>query len=107
MAGNGGRPEVQAFYGALAGRKVRKVILTTSTFSRDAIEFAKQVGESIVLVDGVRLAGLMIRHGVGVDRRRAIPLPQVDETYLRREPRSGDSESRSPRPSWRYPENQR
>jgi restriction system protein len=56
---------VQGFYGALAGRRARKgVFITTSTFTREAREFASQVAESIVLTDGARLSSLMIEHGV-------------------------------------------
>jgi restriction system protein len=81
--GTVGRPEVQAFYGALAGRKVRKgVFITTSAFSRDAIDYAAHVADAIVLVDGDALAGLMIEHGVGVRSERIVRIPQVDETYF-------------------------
>jgi restriction system protein len=81
--GNVGRPEVQAFYGALAGRRARKgVFMTTSSFSRDAREFANQVAESIVLVDGARLTSLMIEHGVGVAHYRILRIPKVDEDYF-------------------------
>lgn len=79
--GNVGRPEIQAFYGALAGRRANKgVFLTTSSFSRDAVEFAANV-ERIVLVDGRRLAELMIEHEVGVSLK---PLfrPELDGDYF-------------------------
>ena len=50
-----GRPEVQAFYGALAGQRANKgVFITTSTFTAQAVEFARSV-ERIVLVDGAKL----------------------------------------------------
>ena len=78
-----GRPEVQAFYGALAGRRARKGILfTTSVFTREAREFAEHVSETIVLVDGQRLAGLMIEDGVGVTHYRMLKLPRVDSDYF-------------------------
>jgi len=52
-----GRPEVQGFFGALAGRRATKgVFITTSAFTRDAREFAQQVSDSIVLVDGSHVA---------------------------------------------------
>ncbi len=55
--GSVGRPDVQAFYGALAGQRANKgVFITTSTFSQQAIDFAKSV-ERVVLVDGGKLAG--------------------------------------------------
>lgn len=81
--GSVGRPEVQAFYGALAGRRARKgVFITTSSFTRDAREFANQVAESIVLIDGTRLTSLMIEHGVGVSHYRVLRLPKVDDDYF-------------------------
>ena len=76
-----GRPEVQAFYGALAGQKANKgVFLTTSSFTADAVSFANSV-EKIVLVNGQRLAMLMIEHGVGVSHR-AVKIPKIDSDYF-------------------------
>jgi restriction system protein len=84
--GSVGRPEVQAFYGALAGRRARKgVFLTTSSFTREAREFASQVAESIVLIDGPRLTSLMIEYGVGVTHYRVLRLPKVDGDYFEAE----------------------
>lgn len=76
-----GRPELQAFYGALAGQKAKKgVFITTSSYSSQAVQFAKSV-EGIVLIDGVRLAELMIDHEVGV-AARAVKIPKVDIDYF-------------------------
>ncbi len=76
-----GRPEVQGFYGALAGQRATKgVFITTSTFTSQAIDFAKSV-ERIVLVDGARLAELMMEHGVGVSHRVA-KVPKLDSDYF-------------------------
>ena len=81
--GSVGRPEVQAFYGALAGRHARKgVFITTSSFTREAREFAGQFAESIVLIDGTRLTSLMVEHGVGVAHYRVLRLPKVDDDYF-------------------------
>lgn len=76
-----GRPELQAFYGALAGQKAKKgVFITTSAFTAQALDFAKSV-EGIVLVDGARLAGLMIDHEVGISSR-AVRIPKIDSDYF-------------------------
>ncbi len=78
-----GRPEVQAFYGALAGRRARRgVLITTSSFTCEAMEFAGRFAESIVLIDGARLTSLLIEHGVGVSHYRVVRLPKVDEDYF-------------------------
>jgi restriction system protein len=76
-----GRPEVQAFYGALAGRRANKgVFITTASFSAQAIEFAASV-ERVVLVDGSKLAELMIEHEVGV-ASRPVRVPKIDSDYF-------------------------
>lgn len=81
--GSVGRPEVQGFFGALAGRRAKKgVFITTSTFTRDALSFGEQVSDNVVLIDGVRLTQLMIDHGVGVSHYRVIHLPRVDGDYF-------------------------
>jgi len=81
--GSVGRPEVQAFFGALSGRRARKgVFITTSTFTREARDFGRQITESVVLIDGARLADLMIEHGVGVTHYRVLRLPRVDGDYF-------------------------
>jgi restriction system protein len=76
-----GRPEVQAFYGALAGQKAKKgVFITTSSYTAQAIQFAKSV-EGVVLIDGARLTELMIDHEVGISAR-AVKIPKVDTDYF-------------------------
>lgn len=76
-----GRPEVQGFYGALAGQRANKgVFITTSGYTAHAVEFAKSV-EHIVLVDGPRLAELMMDHEVGVSSR-TIKVPKIDSDYF-------------------------
>jgi restriction system protein len=70
---------VQGFYGALAGQRANKgVFITTSSFSAQAIEFARSV-ERVVLVDGQRLAELMIDHEVGVTSR-PVRIPKLDSS---------------------------
>jgi restriction system protein len=79
-----GRPEVQAFYGALAGQRASKgVFITTSTFTPQANEFAGSV-ERVVLVDGTRLADLMIEYEVGVTLR-PVSVPKLDGDYFEEE----------------------
>jgi restriction system protein len=81
--GSVGRPEVQSFFGALSGRRARKgVFITTSGFTREALEFGQQIAETVVLIDGQRLASLMIEHGVGVTHYRVLRLPRVDGDYF-------------------------
>jgi restriction system protein len=76
-----GRPDLQAFFGALAGQKAKRgVFITTSGFTAQAIDFARSV-EGIVLVDGSKLVHLMMDHEVGVTSR-LIKLPKLDSDYF-------------------------
>lgn len=75
-----GRPEIQAFYGALAGHRATKgVFITSSDFSAEARTFANQVG--IVLVNGTFLASLMVDHSIGATSR-LIQVPRLDGDYF-------------------------
>ena len=78
-----GRPVVHAFVGALQGaRATRGIILTASTFSPDAREFAATVSPRILLIDGERLAELMIDYDVGVAARESYHVKRVDGDYF-------------------------
>lgn len=79
--GTVGRPELQAFYGALAGQKAKRgVFITTSGYTAQAIDFSRSV-EGMVLVDGSRLVSLMMDHEVGVTSR-LLRLPKLDSDYF-------------------------
>ena len=76
------RPEVQAFVGACSGKSERGVFLTTSRFSNGAKAYAAGVPSHIVLVDGMSVARLMIRYGVGVQTRTSVAIRRVDEDFF-------------------------
>lgn len=78
-----GRPAIQAFVGALAGKGASKgVFFTTSKFTNEALDYVKTVQQRLVLVDGERLAQLMIENNVGVRLGRAIELKRIDEDFF-------------------------
>jgi restriction system protein len=78
-----GRPTIQQFAGALHGNRARKgVVITTSSFSREAIDYAKTSQIAIVLIDGAQLADFMIEFGVGVSDLETIKLKRLDEDYF-------------------------
>ncbi|MGV9924497.1 restriction endonuclease [Nocardia rhamnosiphila] len=78
-----GRPEIQAFVGALHGvGAARGVFITTSAFTSGAREYAQSIGTRIILIDGKRLAELMIRYGVAVQTRQTFTIVEVDEDYF-------------------------
>src|SRR5262245_59867079 len=81
--GSVGRPEIQAFFGALAGHKARTgVFITTSTFTREARDYGERVSDSVVLDDGPALTRLMIENGVAVTHHRIVRLPRIDQDYF-------------------------
>ncbi len=74
-----GRPDVQAFFGALAGQRATKgLFMTTSAFSKEAEQYAASVSGSLILVDGKRLVQLMIDHGLGVSTAHTLLVPRID-----------------------------
>jgi len=78
-----GRPEVQAFAGALDMQRAKKgVFITTSKFSADAVEFVSLIEKRIVLIDGETLTNLMIDHNLGVATKRVVEIKSIDSDYF-------------------------
>ena len=51
-----GRPEIQKFAGALQGQRAKKgIFITTSNFSREALDYVGVIETKIILIDGVAL----------------------------------------------------
>ena len=78
-----GRPEVQGFVGSLVGLQASKgVFVTTSSFSRQALDYARSLQQRVILIDGARLTELMVEFGVGVRASRVIEVRRLDEDYF-------------------------
>ena len=79
-----GRPELRNFVGALQERGATKgVFITTSAFAKNAAGYVDRLGNiRVVLIDGERLAELMIAHGVGVSPVATYELKRVDSDYF-------------------------
>lgn len=79
-----GRPVVQAFVGSMDFYRARKgVIMTTSYFSRDAIDYVERIeGKKVVLIDGEMLCKLMIGHNVGVATKQVYELKEVSNDFF-------------------------
>ena len=78
-----GRPEIQKFAGALQGQRARKgIFITTSNFSKDAIDYAKNIDSKIILIDGNQLSELMIENNVGVSPISAYEVKKIDSDYF-------------------------
>lgn len=82
--GSVGRPVIQGFVGALAGVGASKgVIMTTSSFAQPALEFAKNLTDRrIVLVDGKRMADLMMKHQIGISIKQEFVIQRLDEDFF-------------------------
>ena len=81
--GTVGRPEIQKFAGALQGHRASKgVFITTSSYTRDAIEYAGLISTKIILIGGDELAKLMVDHNVGVSRVGMYELKKIDSDYF-------------------------
>jgi len=78
-----GRPEIQKFAGALQGFRAKKgVFITTSDFSKEAIEYATRIDNRIVLIDGETLWNLMIDCGLGVSTVATYEVKRIDNDYF-------------------------
>ncbi len=78
-----GSPEIMKFSGSLTKRHAtRGVFITTSTFTKDALEFIEALPQKIVLIDGRQLASLMIEHDVGVSGTKSYTLKRLDLDYF-------------------------
>jgi len=77
------RPDVQAFVGSLVGRGATKgVFVTTSSFSQQAKDFVQHLAQRVILIDGQRLADLMIERNVDVRISRAVEFKRLDEDFF-------------------------
>ncbi|MFT5129077.1 MAG: restriction system protein [Rhodothermales bacterium] len=78
-----GRPEIQKFAGALQGQRASKgIFITTSSFSKGAVEYVKNIQSKIILIDGKTLSRLMYDHGVGVATTSTYEIKAADSDYF-------------------------
>ena len=78
-----GRPEIQKFVGALAGQGAKKgIFITTSNFTREALDYTPRNETKIVLIDGEHLAQLMIDYSLGCTTQQTYELKKLDGDYF-------------------------
>jgi restriction system protein len=79
-----GRPDINAFAGALLGKGASKgVFITTGRFSKAAREYAESLKQQrVVLVDGNQLADYMIDHNVGVSPVETFEVKAIDSDFF-------------------------
>jgi restriction system protein len=82
--GSVGAGPIRDFKGALDARHARKgVLMTTSSFTPAALEEARNSQTyKIVLIDGQRLAELMIEHDLGVSVTATYQLKRIDSDFF-------------------------
>ena len=77
------RPRIHEFAGALLGKQGdRGVFITTSGFSSGAKAEAERINARIELIDGSRLAALLVRYGVGVQVDQTVELHRIDDDFF-------------------------
>jgi restriction system protein len=78
--------DIRDFIGALTinkGKAGKGVFITTSRFTKDAIETAKgDHNHSVILIDGIELAKLMIENNVGIREIKGYKIKNLDEDYF-------------------------
>ena len=82
------RPEIQKFAGALLGKKAKKgIFITTSTFTKEAREYADGIEAKIVLIDGDTLAKYMIERnlGININTIQTYEIKKIDSDYFSEE----------------------
>ena len=77
-----GRPELQKFVGALQGQRAdRGILIITSKFSKEALDYVSKIDRKVVLIDGEQLAQLMINNDIGVPTVTNYEIKKLDSDY--------------------------
>lgn len=78
-----GRPELHRFVGALAGQGAKKgIFITTSNFTKEALNYTPRNETKIVLIDGDELTQLMIDYNLGCTTQQNYELKKIDSDYF-------------------------
>ena len=75
--------EIRDFTGALASKQAKKgIFITTSSFPASVYEFIQRVEYKIILIDGERLADLMIEYDIGLSTVNTYRVKTIDLDYF-------------------------
>lgn len=78
-----GAGDIRDFFGSLDMHKATKgLFVTTSSFTKAAMETAEKLGKRIVLIDGRDLTKLMIRFNVGCRVEELFEMKKIDEEFF-------------------------
>jgi len=81
--GSVGMPAIREFVGSLAKEHARKgVLITTSTFVKEATAYCETIEQRLVLIDGAGLVRHMVDHGVGVQVKQRYASYRIDEDFF-------------------------
>jgi restriction system protein len=58
------------------------VFITSSTFTANARDYANAISTRVILIDGQRLAQLMIKYRVGVQVKQSYEVVEIDEDFF-------------------------
>ena len=83
MEGSVGEAEIQRFVNTLHSEKAtRGVYITTSVFAKEVVGRTESISPVITLIDGDKLAGLMISFDLGVSASGQYQVKQVSPAYF-------------------------
>lgn len=77
--------QIRDFIGSLMSESCNKgVFITTSSFTQDSIKHlqSSKAACKVVLIDGIKLAQLMIEHNIGVSKVISYDLKKLDSDYF-------------------------
>jgi restriction system protein len=78
-----GRPEIQKFVGALHGQKATKgVFITSSTFTKEARQYAEGIERRVILIDGDQLSKLMVDYNMGVSEAETYTVKKINSDFF-------------------------
>lgn len=78
-----GSKEIRNFVGSLAGQKASKgIFITTASFTKDALDYIKNVPHKVILIDGEQLAQLMIDNDIGVSKVASYDIKKINSDYF-------------------------
>ncbi len=76
-------PDIRNFIGAMSGDVSRGIFVTTSEFDGLAIKkAAEDRNHTLILIDGDKLADLMIKYNVGIQTKTVYEIKEIDEDFF-------------------------
>ena len=78
-----GPDKVREFAGAMDAHGITKgVFVTTSRYTKAALEYAERSHKRLRLIDGNELTRLLVQHGIGVRGYRVLELQRIDTGFF-------------------------